>query len=682
MIKVPFHQVGKLSTPPKYRSDIDGLRAIAILSVIAFHAFPSWFKGGFVGVDIFFVISGYLISSIIFTSLKQTASFSFKEFYARRIKRIFPALILVMATCYIFGWFTLLTDEYMQLGKHIAGGSGFVSNFVLWNEAGYFDKAAELKPLQHLWSLGIEEQFYIVWPLLLYFAWKYRFNLLILALVIAGISFGANVAKINHDSIGVFYAPTTRFWELMIGSLLAYLTLYKFDGLIIFNNTRATFQNILAFVGILFVTIAVFGLNKDLLFPGWWALLPTFGTFLLISAGPQTWINRNVLSHRVMVWFGLISFPLYLWHWPLLSFAQIIESGNATQIMRIISVLASIALAWITYHFLEKPMRFGKYSTAKVVVLCVLMGILGYVGFDTFKYNGLQFRSSIKKVVTQEAAFAWNNDRLFDVTCRKTFPFEWGIYHFCLLTKAENAPTVSIIGDSHANHLYWGLSNFYKTKNENLLLRAGSGCFPFYDTESGMSDGKDRCRDLINGAIDYALNTASIKTIILTSYSNSETILAPSLLSKPKGVHQYIKFSGDPANDNYKEIYRHAMIATLDRLVQSNKKIIFIIDVPNLGFDPHACVDVRPWRITNRLKSPCAISKKEYEQHNAAYLSVIKSVLKFYPSVKIFDPTKYLCDKKYCWGARDGKILYSDSNHLSYAGSMYIGEKFALEFST
>ena len=160
----------------KYRPDIDGLRAVAVLAVVAFHSFPSWVRGGFIGVDIFFVISGYLISTIIFENLDK-GTFSFTEFYARRIKRIFPALLLVLIACFAFGWFALLADEYKQLGKHIAAGAGFISNFTLWNEAGYFDNSAETKPLLHLWSLGIEEQFYIVWPLLLWFAWKRKFNL-------------------------------------------------------------------------------------------------------------------------------------------------------------------------------------------------------------------------------------------------------------------------------------------------------------------------------------------------------------------------------------------------------------------------------------------------------------------------------------------------------------------------
>lgn len=172
---------------PNYRPDIDGLRAIAVLAVVAFHAFPSWVRGGFIGVDVFFVVSGYLISTIIFENLDR-GTFCFSEFYARRIKRIFPALILVLISCFAFGWFFLLSDELNQLGKHVAAGAGFVSNLVLWNESGYFDNSAETKPLLHLWSLGIEEQFYIVWPLLLWFAWKCKFNLLTITIVFAATS--------------------------------------------------------------------------------------------------------------------------------------------------------------------------------------------------------------------------------------------------------------------------------------------------------------------------------------------------------------------------------------------------------------------------------------------------------------------------------------------------------------
>ena len=210
----------------KYRPDIDGLRAIAVLSVICYHAFPHLIRGGFVGVDIFFVISGFLISSILIANL-ETNTFSFLAFYRKRINRIFPALILVLIVFLILGWFVLFPSEYEQLGSHVAGGASFISNFLLWYNTGYFDNAAETKPLLHLWSLGIEEQFYIIWPLVLWIAWKRQFNIMTIMIVIALLSFILNIREIKLDSVATFFSPQTRFWELLLGSILAYIGFYS-----------------------------------------------------------------------------------------------------------------------------------------------------------------------------------------------------------------------------------------------------------------------------------------------------------------------------------------------------------------------------------------------------------------------------------------------------------------------
>jgi len=277
-----------------------------VLSVVIFHAFPKLLKGGFIGVDIFFVISGFLISTIIMGSLERN-SCSFIEFYSRRIKRIFPALILVLTACFVFGWFALLADEYKQLGKHIAGGAGFISNFLFWRESGYFDNAAETKPLLHLWSLGIEEQFYIIWPLLLWLAWKRRFNLLTITMVVAIISLALNVGKVHSDATAAFYSPQTRFWELLIGSVLAYMTLHrqhllpkfkhKLDswlGQIIYaqapETNGKTLHSVQSLLGA-FLIIAGLLITKQKYFPGWWALLPTLGAVLIISAGTQACVQ-------------------------------------------------------------------------------------------------------------------------------------------------------------------------------------------------------------------------------------------------------------------------------------------------------------------------------------------------------------------------------------------------------
>ena len=392
---------------PKYRPDIDGLRAIAVLAVVAFHAFPNYLKGAFIGVDVFFVISGYLISTIIFENLDK-GTFSFFDFYARRIKRIFPALIVVFVTCFIFGWLELLADEFKQLGKHIAAGSSFISNIVFWNEAGYFDNAADTKPLLHLWSLGIEEQFYILWPILIWFSWKKNFNLLTIILVISIVSFALNINGVKQDPVATFYSPQTRFWELLSGSLLAYLVSYnklvlsnikeKINSLIpivyikVKECNSNMLSNILSFTGIFLLLFGFLVINKDLSFPGNWALVPVIGTLMILIGGSEAWINRIILSNKLAVWFGLISFPLYLWHWPLLSFARIVEGEVPSRNIRIAVVFLSIVLAWLTYKFVEHPLRFGKVGKVKITVLVILMLIVGYIGYNTYERDGLSFR--------------------------------------------------------------------------------------------------------------------------------------------------------------------------------------------------------------------------------------------------------------------------------------------------
>lgn len=309
----------KHSNNPKYRADIDGLRALAILLVVIYHAFPKLLSGGFIGVDVFFVISGFLISTIIYEHL-ETNDFSFLDFYLRRIRRIFPALLVVLIACFALGWFSLLADEYKQLGKHIAGGAGFISNLVLWNESGYFDKASHSKPLLHLWSLGVEEQFYFLWPIIIFAVWRYKINLLAVAISIFVISFALNIYQIYYlDNLAnTFYLPHTRFWELMAGAILAKYSL---------NQNMRPQNNWSSFIGLILILIGVATVNDQSLFPGYWALLPVIGAVLIINAGPKAWVNRMIFSNPILVWIGLISFPLYLWHWPVLVFARITANG-------------------------------------------------------------------------------------------------------------------------------------------------------------------------------------------------------------------------------------------------------------------------------------------------------------------------------------------------------------------
>jgi peptidoglycan/LPS O-acetylase OafA/YrhL len=437
-----------------YRPDVDGLRAIAVLAVIGFHAFPDWVRGGFVGVDVFFVISGYLISTILFTSMDHN-SFSFWRFYARRIRRIFPALLVVLLACLLLGWLVLFSNEYTHLAKHIAGGAAFVSNFVLWNEAGYFDTSAETKPLLHLWSLGIEEQFYILWPLLLYCTWKCTGGwFALLAVVLVG-TFVFNIRTVVIDSTAAFYSPLARFWELMAGGMLAYFSLKGTDPHWVSAKRLATVfraastarsNNIKGIVGLVLLATALLMLDRTVQYPGWWALLPIVGTCMVLCAGSAAWINKKLLATRVLVVIGLISYPLYLWHWPLLSFARIVEGETPPPRTRALAVFASFLLASLTYLLVERPIRFGKISAAKTSMpLIILMGAVGCAGLYVYKEYGLPFRhKGLEDIVAAATDFDQKNYASLTKYGEGIDELEQSI----LVIGKPGAATTALVGDS------------------------------------------------------------------------------------------------------------------------------------------------------------------------------------------------------------------------------------------
>ena len=381
-----------------YRPDIDGLRALAIVPVIAFHAFPDWVRGGYVGVDVFFVISGYLITLIILERLERD-SFSFVQFYARRIRRLFPALVLVLLVALGWGWFRLYASDFAQLGKHTAAGAGFVANLVFWEEAGYFDTVADAKPLLHLWSLGIEEQFYLLWPALLYVTWRARLAPIVVVLLLLLVSFTINVVQVRTDEVAAFYSPVTRLWELSLGGALAHVVLRQSrrQGADTFLQRAwaaytPTWRHVTAAAGLICILLAVFLFTADTSFPGWRAGFPAVGALLLIASGPDAFINRRVLSLRPLVWIGLISYPLYLWHWPLLSFATLAGGPPSTGV-RIALVLLSVGAAWVTYLVIERPIRFVWTGARPVVALCAAMVILAVTGYATYRADGFHERS-------------------------------------------------------------------------------------------------------------------------------------------------------------------------------------------------------------------------------------------------------------------------------------------------
>lgn len=475
----------------KYRRDIDGLRAIAVLGVVGFHFLPNLLSGGFIGVDIFLVISGYLISTKIFEGLEKR-DFRFSEFYSRRVRRIFPALLSVLIATFILGWFTLLADEFKQLGKHISAGSSFVSNLVLWREAGYFDNSAETKPLLHLWSLAIEEQFYIAWPIFLWCAWKCRINFVAATLFIAIGSFFLNVYGVAPDPVGTFYSLQTRFWELLSGSLLAWYGLNKKNEFLIFGQK---FNGFCSIAGLALLFYGFYEIEKSFRFPGLWALIPIVGTVLLLLGGPKSLVNQKILANPVLVWFGLISFPLYLWHWPLFSFARIIGGETPSTVLSIVLLSLSIAFAWLTFIFLERPFRFGNLergkSVAVTVVLVLSMIIVGSIGYTTYKLHGLQNRfinqlnEGVNKALIYDADLDYRRGKCFiDDVDDATSKFS----SICS-DRGNGKSSILIWGDSHSASLYKGFVSQSTTKKYDVFQFSASGCPPILDFHVEKREG-------------------------------------------------------------------------------------------------------------------------------------------------------------------------------------------------
>jgi peptidoglycan/LPS O-acetylase OafA/YrhL len=621
-------------THPKYRPDIDGLRAVAVLSVVGYHAFRSVDRGGFIGVDIFFVISGFLISSIIFDSLDRD-SFSFIEFYRRRIARIFPALLLLLLGCYVFGWLTLLPLEFKELGKQIAGGAAYVSNFVLWNEHGYFDPAADAKPLLHLWSLGIEEQYYIFWPLLSYVAWKRRMNLLAITLAIAALSFALNVGKASVDSIAAFYSPQTRFWELMVGSALAYGVLHRQRWA---RNDNAAVAEARSLVGAALIAVGLATITVDRAFPGWWALLPTVGTALMISAGPTAWLNRSVLSNPVLVWFGLISYPLYLWHWPLLSFEHIVENGLPPHLLRLVAVAASIALAWLTYELVEKPLRFGRFKPAKAAGLFAAMVVVGALGFQSFASGGLTSRGIAKSTWQLTAAMT-----------------DWDYYQTPSLSSQPSDPTnrftglspqsVLFIGDSFMAQYYPRVAQLYADRTKlprySALFAAKPGCRPIPHGEAVNT--KNYGCDAYYVAVMRTARDPTYRRIVIAA--NWQTMFSDKV-----GTNNLSQFTAD-----------------IKALRQLGKDVVFISLHPFSSlFGPLQLA--KPFRLAPFSRDAQLMPQnlwqdrpplERQDQEAMARLADLASAV----GATVIDPFDYFCTSARCPVVVAGKPLYRDEWH-------------------
>lgn len=664
----------KKSFHPKYRPDIDGLRALAVISVVLYHAFPSLLPGGFAGVDVFFVISGYLISTILFHNIDND-TFSITDFYIRRIRRIFPALAVVLISVLGFGWLCLYPDEIQQLGKHVASSAGFIQNFTLWKESGYFDNSSETKPLLHIWSLGIEEQFYFIWPLLLLASSKFsdffiknksnqdaylfckRISYLLSIILIFSVSFLLNLKSIEDDPTKTFYLPQYRFFELALGGLLAWWVLYhsrirnkNIDKRPLLYKISAKFIiEILSFISLSLLIFIFIKFNKETIFPGKNALIPIFATAFIIWAGPHNWLNSKILSNKKLVWIGLISFPLYLWHWPILSFGRIIYGEIPPIEYSLASLIVSITLSWLTVKIIEKPFRFGSSRVnSKIAILCLVIIGLGCVGKWIQKSNGYPMRF---KGASERYTIKYTQD----------------------LGRPENAK-IMLIGDSHAAHFSHGIKEI--VGNNLVADYTSSGCIPFF-----FVDRYDRrmkvgnCEREMTSALMKFEASENMTGIILSSMGPvylEGTPFGNTGIERVTG--QGLTLSTHPNIKNRWSIYQIGLTETLKRLSALNKKILFIYDIPELGFNIQDCLPSRPFS-TYSPRENCFVLREDFEKRTKTYHQFVEKILNKFPNVKVFNPAEFLCDDIICKAKVDNNLIYRDYDHLSDFGSLFLVQK-------
>ena len=664
--------------------------------MVIYHAFPGYLKGGFVGVDIFFVISGFLISSILYRHLfSETAPGKVQiiDFYIRRVRRIFPALIAVLISCLALGWFVLLPEEYKLLGKHTAGGATYVSNIILYLESGdYFNASSNAKPLLHLWSLGVEEQFYLIFPIFLWLVYKSRINFVLALLVFTLISFFLNKNGIAHHSQSkVFYIPYTRFWELSIGAILAYLVNYnqsalstlkeKTNELLVKCLTRSTgsntagrfinINNLLSLAGFVLIVYGYATIDNGVNFPGKKALIPVFGALMVIAAGREAILNRYILSSKPFVFFGLISYPLYLWHWPLLSISYICAGGMPVAEVRAVAVILAIVLATATFYFIEPPLRYGRFPKVKAVGLFLTLLLVGFLGYRVYATNGFEHRFA--KLEEAQAAYF---PRLGEVkaindknhkNCIRKEP-SWRTQSHPCTTDLIHDNKIVILGDSHARHLRNGIQDYILENKLNLGLSvySVSSQIPFMDFISYVQDAdRDRKTMLQRGAplLTQAIKDSAIDPLVRV------IILAHNPFCS---WHDMI----DKENPNEKDRiinWQNGARRTLDFIVKHEKKVLFVLDDPALPFEPSSC-NIRPISLDFSENAKCSFDKQIYNKNKAiaSYNSLIKEIIKEYKNVDYVDLANILCDDLYCYVQKNGINLYMDSNHLNDYGSKYV----------
>ncbi|QUY35614.1 acyltransferase family protein [Acinetobacter junii] len=637
----------------KYRTEIDGLRAIAVLLVIFNHLGLSFFSGGYVGVDVFFVISGFLITSIISKEITDK-TFTFKNFYKKRILRLAPAYFLVIFSCFIFSYFLLAPMELVSFYKSVMYSLVFASNFFMWKEVGgYFSANAEYIPLLHLWSLGVEEQFYIIWPtiLMIMLAWFKRWTGLLIALgVILGCVF-AHILSIKAPAMSYFLLPARAF-ELMIGAAIVFIKP---------NNFKAVTANIIAAVGLIMIVFSSFYLTSESIFPGFYALLPCVGTALIIySLKGHDGIIKKFLSMNIMSFFGKISYPLYLWHWPLIVFYKI-RFGELSYLSMAGLMIAMTLLSYLTYEYVERKIQ-NKYkgsNPARIVLKGYLIPVLAFAAFSGFVVyeDGLKQRFSNKVPQIENsinsASYKIRGECLY--TPANKLPPE----DKCILGVKEGATEVLLVGDSHANHYSNMINVMLKDANTKGYEIDQNSSFFLPDVERYVL--KDGTKKL---APEFKTRNDLIKKH-LADHKYKYVVLAGSYAD-----NFIVSHFKDGTEKSSSEVMESGLDRAIDLVESTGAKALIIKGMPKVQELDQNC----PLRKEMFGDLDCGFDRKIHDEHFKKWNEMLSRLEAKHKDLVVIDIEPYFCDAEKCYLDRNGTPLYIDQKHINYVASGEVGK--------
>jgi peptidoglycan/LPS O-acetylase OafA/YrhL len=629
-----------------YRADIDGLRAVAVISVVMFHAAPAVFPGGFVGVDMFFVVSGFLITSTIAVEMRA-GTFSMMSFYDRRARRILPALVALLAACVVLGYLILWPGDYADLGRSMGYAAAGLANIFFRNETGYFDQKAGMQPLLHLWSLGVEEQFYLVWPPVLFLLLRvFRLKLHATLAVLCVMTVAAFVMAVMEEGIdpkAAFFLTPFRAWELGVGCVLALLPAVDLS-----EPAKA----LAALAGSALIGYAIFGLDASSPFPGLNALFPCLGAALLIWSGE----DRPSLVGRCLSWYpvrliGLISYSLYLIHWPALVFVRHYNNGFELGPVQLALTLAScVAMAWVSWRYIEQPFRKRRTSPGRTVAVggIVMMAVIaGGVGLAASSGMAWRLPERMRPMVSRQVAWQWTCPRALKLD--KTFLCQFGGKW------SEARQRAFLWGDSHAEHLAplleaaSGRTGTAYVLNRRCPVILG-GILRLNIPENQDYNNNARCVSTRRSAMDTLRSHPEIETVILAS---AWPFLVKSLRREPPTSEQ----------DGY-ALLRDGLQEAVNDMARPGRKIVVIGDFPYLRTDPIQCLAGEVlWRRRCDRKE-LGISAAAYDRQQGKVNAILRSIAATNPNVSVIIPGAVLCKSGTCQTEWDGDFLYRDTDHI------------------